>query len=211
MLGSHEEGFRTLVQSFHAPSCGEANTEAGCKENRRPDWVYLSDLTLGEFVMSRSFDPCIADAPGRAMTELCEWNPERDEPATEVKSTHQRWGCIRPAIWAVGSANKWHLCDYCAALPRFKRLRKRIPLDREPRGSGTEARAISEPVTLGNPITRREFARQVTYIAHDLTEWAGDCLGYQDPEQPMKKDALRRFLKNIRDRLDMIEQWERQE
>ena len=74
-----------------------------------------------------------------------------------------------------------------------------------------EAKIISEPVKLGKPLTRREFARHVAYIAHDLTEWAGDCLGYQDPEQPMKKDALRRFLKNIRDRLDMIEQWESQE
>jgi hypothetical protein len=61
--------------------------------------------------------------------EDCEWNPLRDEPATEQKSTNQRWGCARPAMWSVGRVENWHLCDECAKLPRFKRLRRRVRLN----------------------------------------------------------------------------------
>jgi hypothetical protein len=41
-------------------------------------------------------------------TELCEWNPDRDEPATELHSAARRWGCSRLAHWSVGRLNNWH-------------------------------------------------------------------------------------------------------
>lgn len=63
--------------------------------------------------------------------ELCEWNPEEDCPATGSvwnEPEHHR-GCKREAVLSVGkSPENWHLCEECAALPHFKRLRLRIRL-----------------------------------------------------------------------------------
>jgi hypothetical protein len=62
--------------------------------------------------------------------ELCEWNPLRDEPAAEQRLNGEtlRWGCDNLATLSVGLSNNWHLCESCAALPRFMRLRRREPL-----------------------------------------------------------------------------------
>ena len=64
------------------------------------------------------------------MNDLCEWNPFKGEPATEQKSLGLRWGCDRPATLSVGVRSNWHLCDECAALPRFKRMTHRLKLSR---------------------------------------------------------------------------------
>jgi hypothetical protein len=55
------------------------------------------------------------------VTELCEWNPTKNEPATGFD------GCENEAVIRAGTSvpNNWHLCEACAALPRFKRLKKR--------------------------------------------------------------------------------------
>jgi hypothetical protein len=58
------------------------------------------------------------------MTERCDWDEKRNAPATA------RHGCKNPAVLSVGAslANNWHLCERCAALPRFKRFRSRVEL-----------------------------------------------------------------------------------
>ncbi len=52
----------------------------------------------------------------------CEWNPFTNLPAT---SPH---GCPNEATVALGAKGEWHLCEQCAALPRFARYRVRKPL-----------------------------------------------------------------------------------
>jgi hypothetical protein len=60
---------------------------------------------------------------------LCEWNPAANKPATEIiGNPKSRDGCSREASLSVGGKKNWHLCEHCAMLPRFKRLRKRVPL-----------------------------------------------------------------------------------
>lgn len=54
--------------------------------------------------------------------EGCEWNPLAGEPAYETDEHHK----TSFATWSIGEGkNNIHLCESCAALPRFKRLRKR--------------------------------------------------------------------------------------
>lgn len=60
------------------------------------------------------------------MIELCEWWPVGDRSATGRPGER----CPNPATLSVGTKNNWHVCDSCAALPRFKRLRRRVPLRR---------------------------------------------------------------------------------
>jgi hypothetical protein len=59
--------------------------------------------------------------------ELCEWDPERSMPACEVGGKYYS-GCKNEANQSVGRAENWHLCDSCAALPRFKKFRYRVRL-----------------------------------------------------------------------------------
>lgn len=63
----------------------------------------------------------VVPAPDR---ELCEWWPDGDGPATGRDGEY----CPNEAVWSVGRAENWHLCESCAALPRFKPLRRRIHL-----------------------------------------------------------------------------------
>lgn len=51
--------------------------------------------------------------------ELCEWWPDRDEPAVPGE------GCADEATLSVGVSKNWHLCDSCADLPRFRRMSRR--------------------------------------------------------------------------------------
>lgn len=52
--------------------------------------------------------------------ERCEWWPTKDEPATGVEGE----GCDNDAVHSVGAKVQYHLCDSCAALPRFARMRR---------------------------------------------------------------------------------------
>ena len=52
----------------------------------------------------------------------CEWDPETKDAA------YTGAGCTNEATVCVGAQGNWHLCDECAALPEFKRFRKRTPL-----------------------------------------------------------------------------------
>jgi hypothetical protein len=62
---------------------------------------------------------------GRGLRGLCEWDPERDQPA---KCYPIQDGCQNKATLSVGQDGMWHLCEACAALPIFSRLRRRVPL-----------------------------------------------------------------------------------
>lgn len=64
--------------------------------------------------------------------ELCDWDPTYGVPAEQelnldgsVKAHH---GCTNVATVSVGGRQNWHLCESCAALPRFRRFTKRVPL-----------------------------------------------------------------------------------
>jgi hypothetical protein len=67
------------------------------------------------------------------MYHLCEWDPVRGEPANYFD--HGEWvehlGCDNQSTLSVGANGKWHLCESCAALPEFKRYRKRVSLKRK--------------------------------------------------------------------------------
>lgn len=54
----------------------------------------------------------------------CEWNPTLDEPAV-LWGLQRDTDCPNEATLAVGRTDVHHLCDSCAALPRFARRSKR--------------------------------------------------------------------------------------
>jgi len=54
---------------------------------------------------------------------LYEYNPE-EKRAAYSDEIHA------PAEVIVGAGGKWRLCKKCAALPEFKKFRKRIPITR---------------------------------------------------------------------------------
>lgn len=68
------------------------------------------------------------------MPELCDWNPQLMIPATGAE------GCKNSAVLSLGKNPNWHLCEHCAILEPFKRL-KSTPLkkasDMPPPGSET--------------------------------------------------------------------------
>lgn len=55
----------------------------------------------------------------------CEYNPEAKRAAYENEVHAQ-------AELIVGANGKWRLCGSCAALPEFKRLRKRKVIQKRP-------------------------------------------------------------------------------
>lgn len=73
------------------------------------------------------------------MTELCEWNPEAG------RGSYEGEGCPNPAAVSVGHQGSWHLCDSCAALPRFKRYKVRRRLD------GSRRASMILPVVVDGP------------------------------------------------------------
>ena len=54
----------------------------------------------------------------------CEWNPRTNQPAWS-NELHFR---TTKAEVIVGANGQWRLCQSCAALPVFRRFRKRIPI-----------------------------------------------------------------------------------
>lgn len=59
---------------------------------------------------------------------LCEWDPDADAPASSLDGGVDYIGCGNPATVSLGTDGRWHLCDSCAALPRFNRFRARRAL-----------------------------------------------------------------------------------
>lgn len=53
----------------------------------------------------------------------CEWNPETDRPAVEGDAPHA------DATVSLGDG-EWHVCEACAALPRFAHFTVRKPIRR---------------------------------------------------------------------------------
>ena len=104
---------------------------------QRPEYgftVVQGDGTL--FGVTLPFDAILAFAQRvvdeeRVLLDAgCEWDPERDDYAA---GDDHAWHGL--ATWSVGSGrHNLHLCDACAALPRFKRFRTRVPLRRKGQG-----------------------------------------------------------------------------
>jgi hypothetical protein len=63
---------------------------------------------------------------GRMVIELgpCEWDP------TVGAASSVAHGCPNKATLSLGSDGSWHVCGSCAALPRFRKYRVRVRLDR---------------------------------------------------------------------------------
>jgi hypothetical protein len=57
-----------------------------------------------------------------AIPDGCEWDPETGTAALAC----DRHAMTTPATVIVGSNGAWRLCDSCAALPEFRRLRRRV-------------------------------------------------------------------------------------
>lgn len=57
-------------------------------------------------------------------------------------------------------------------------------------------------------LTNKRFAQQASFLAREISGWAGETLAFADADQPMDNAALRRFLDFMRERLDRIEHFE---
>jgi hypothetical protein len=68
--------------------------------------------------------------PYNPRRDLCEWDPEENQPARYIPDTEQSWGCPNDAALIVGANGQWRLCESCAALPKFNRFRRRKPIRR---------------------------------------------------------------------------------
>lgn len=66
----------------------------------------------------------------------CEYNPSLtrhavyDHPETGKLIATMNGRCTNEATQRLGTENVWHLCDEHAALPIFKRLKKRVRIVR---------------------------------------------------------------------------------
>ena len=60
------------------------------------------------------------------LIDRCEWNSFLMQPSQDPSRPTD---CDQPARWSVGTGRRnIHLCEGCAALPYFRRLRKRARL-----------------------------------------------------------------------------------
>lgn len=83
---------------------------------------------------------------------MCEWNPATSEPAKTGDPGHAE------AVLRVGSRRSWHLCQACADLPEFKRLRVRKPLQK-PAGRKPKLGDLHAPDPLDGLPTEAELAQ----------------------------------------------------
>lgn len=81
------------------------------------------------------------------MSELCEWNPRTNRPATFENGQHT--GCQNEATMSVGMVSNWHLCTSCAELPPFRRMTARVPLRQQAQRPDEEDRRSDERVAAG--------------------------------------------------------------
>ena len=71
-----------------------------------------------------------ADGLGPVGEDPCEWDPVAGVPSSVLRG-RLILGCGNRAELIVGANGKWRLCASCAALPKFKRFRKRKPIARQ--------------------------------------------------------------------------------
>lgn len=71
------------------------------------------------------------------MAERCEFNPVANNASY---GGAMEGDCENEATVCLGTNPSWHVCDSCAALPRFSRYRRRVPLRRaQPQPAGRDA------------------------------------------------------------------------
>jgi hypothetical protein len=66
--------------------------------------------------------------------DYCEWDPIRNREAESVYWVGYDLvipGCQNKATVIVGARPNWMLCEACSKLPRFQKLRKRVPITRK--------------------------------------------------------------------------------
>ena len=59
---------------------------------------------------------------GRHVSDGCEYDPDTESTAYEGDAHN----ASTRSAWIVGAHGKWRLCESCAALPTFARLRRRV-------------------------------------------------------------------------------------
>ena len=56
------------------------------------------------------------------------------------------------------------------------------------------------------PISHAQFSLQASFLARNSVDWAADCLMLSDEiMEPMRDDFVTRYLKDMRERLGIIE------
>jgi hypothetical protein len=56
------------------------------------------------------------------------------------------------------------------------------------------------------PLTNAGFVRAASYMASNCASWAGDSMIFPERmDEAMKLEPLRRFIQNMRERLDRID------
>lgn len=70
----------------------------------------------------------MTEEQSRRYHDGCEWSPTRGEACYD-NDPHWLDDEIK-AEWIVGAGGKWRLCSSCAALPEFKRFRKRKRIEK---------------------------------------------------------------------------------
>lgn len=96
----------------------------------RPLYVHELDEMLGEKAKESVTENALDDIPAASPAPpsprpsgSCEWHPTENRSATNSDPDHA------PALWIVGADSRWRLCEGCAGLPQFRRLKKRIRID----------------------------------------------------------------------------------
>lgn len=55
-------------------------------------------------------------------------------------------------------------------------------------------------------LTNADFVRALSYMASNCASWAGDTLIFPERmDEPIDLEPLRRFIQNMRERLDLID------
>lgn len=110
------------------------------------------------------------------MNERCEWNPLTNEASYGGSAEGD---CPNESWWSIGSTNKknFHLCDSCAALPKFKRFTHRTPINANP---ATETRAKTN---FNSKIYDGDYCGCCgrKFSGHNF--FCVDCLGHIDKSQ----------------------------
>lgn len=102
--------------------CGTADNVRGLKHARHPDRTHVCDQCALDNIETG------LNMKLQRVGDGCEWNPGADRPA-RAGDAHNS---TTPAALLVGADGNWRLCALCAALPRFRRFRRRKPIEQKP-------------------------------------------------------------------------------
>ena len=84
--------------------------------------------------------------------DKCEWNPTLSCAASEPERFTD---CQNDAVISLGQTGAWHLCESCAALPRFARYRKRSRINGSNASMSIETTREQRQQMKRTPISRK--------------------------------------------------------